>query len=44
MTLQKHEKALIRSYRKINRTKKQLVWILIKDGMHQQGLRIFFNH
>lgn len=43
MTLERHEKALIRSYRKIDRTKKQLVWILIKDGMQQRGLRIFFD-
>ena len=44
LNLAKHEQALITSYRKLGRIKRQLIWILVKDGMQQQGLSIVFEN
>ncbi len=44
MELEKHEEALIWSYRQIDRKRRQIIWHVIQGGMRQRGLRIFFNH
>jgi len=44
MTLRKEERELIKSYRQIGRTHRQLIWRMVKGGMQQRGLRIFFDH
>ena len=44
MTLEKHEKALILSYRQIDRKWREVIWAAIKCGMQQKGLRIFFDN
>jgi len=43
MNLEKHEQALIKTYRQASRIKKQLIWLLLHDDMKQKGRRIFFN-
>ncbi len=43
MTLKKHEKAIIQAYRLISRNHRQIIWCVLKDGMRQQKLRIFFD-
>lgn len=43
MKLERHEQVLIQGYRRIGRKRRQIIWHVLKAGLSQQELRLFFD-